>query len=227
MGEVNDSWESDSLTAWAGDRPVGHVAGFRFDTLVPGGALATNGVTRAGVLFRPTPPRRRQPVAHPAAHRGTRAGAGARQPARQRPLIYGRYGFGLAGVNPGRGRRPRAADRRRDDTARCDSWPPTRSSTPSPRSTCGAPRAGVLRRPLAHRPLRRAATEAGGDAEFAGAHVSRRRRRLAAHYGVKWDDAPFTNAVGKGALRGLGDHPGVELALWDYCATSTRHRMVL
>ena len=46
------SWDgSDSLSAWEGDRCVGHVAGFRFDTLVPGGAwVATSGVTRVGVL---------------------------------------------------------------------------------------------------------------------------------------------------------------------------------
>ena len=45
---VQPSWdESDSLAAWEGDRCVGHVAGFRFDTLVPGGAwLPTSGVTR-------------------------------------------------------------------------------------------------------------------------------------------------------------------------------------
>ena len=45
------SWDgSDSLSAWEGDRCVGHVAGFRFDTLVPGGAwVPTSGVTRVGV----------------------------------------------------------------------------------------------------------------------------------------------------------------------------------
>ena len=46
------SWDdADSLAAWDGDRCVGHVAAFRFDSTVPGGAkVPTAGVTRVGVL---------------------------------------------------------------------------------------------------------------------------------------------------------------------------------
>ena len=46
------SWEgSDVLSAWDQQRCVGNVAGYRFDTLVPGGVwLPTSGVTRVGVL---------------------------------------------------------------------------------------------------------------------------------------------------------------------------------
>ncbi|HYN32709.1 MAG TPA: GNAT family N-acetyltransferase [Ilumatobacteraceae bacterium] len=65
-GAVNDehfatlqaSWdESDTFAAWDGDRCVGHVAAFRFDSTVPGGArVPTAGVTRVGVL--PTHTRR-------------------------------------------------------------------------------------------------------------------------------------------------------------------------
>src|SRR5262245_37162003 len=93
------SWEqSDSLTAWAGDRCVGHVAGFRFDTLVPGGAwLPTSGVTRVGVLAS----HRRRGVMRDllvrllteAADRGQVL---ASLRASETP-IYQRFGFGLAG----------------------------------------------------------------------------------------------------------------------------------
>lgn len=65
-GAINDehfashqaSWdESDALAAWDGDHCVGHVAAFRFDSTVPGGArVPTAGVTRVGVL--PTHTRR-------------------------------------------------------------------------------------------------------------------------------------------------------------------------
>ena len=59
--KAEPSWvDSDSLSAWDGDACVGHVAGYRFDTLVPGGArLPTNGVTRVGVL----PTHRRRGIA--------------------------------------------------------------------------------------------------------------------------------------------------------------------
>lgn len=52
------SWDDcDSLAAWDGDRCVGHVGAFRFDSTVPGGArVPTAGVTRVGVL--PTHTRR-------------------------------------------------------------------------------------------------------------------------------------------------------------------------
>ncbi|HYN33176.1 MAG TPA: GNAT family N-acetyltransferase, partial [Ilumatobacteraceae bacterium] len=65
-GAINDehfaafqaSWdESDAFAAWDGDQCVGHVAAFRFDSTVPGGArVPTAGVTRVGVL--PTHTRR-------------------------------------------------------------------------------------------------------------------------------------------------------------------------
>lgn len=65
-GAINDehfaasqaSWdESDALAAWDGDHCVAHVAAFRFDSTVPGGArVPTAGVTRVGVL--PTHTRR-------------------------------------------------------------------------------------------------------------------------------------------------------------------------
>src|SRR6187402_2168605 len=52
------SWDGgDFLGAWDGDRCVGNLGAFRFDTTVPGGArLSTAGYSRVGVL--PTHTRR-------------------------------------------------------------------------------------------------------------------------------------------------------------------------
>ena len=93
------SWEgSDSLSAWDGDRCVGHVAGYRFDTLVPGGAwLPTNGVTRVGVLS--THRRRgvmRELIVRLLAEAAARGQVLASLRASE-TRIYQRFGFGLAG----------------------------------------------------------------------------------------------------------------------------------
>ena len=93
------SWaDSDSLSAWDGGRCVGHVAGYRVDTVVPGGArLPTAAVARMGVL----PTHRRRGVARglvgqllrEAAERGQVLASLRASEA----LIYGRFGFGIAG----------------------------------------------------------------------------------------------------------------------------------
>ena len=89
---------NDSLVMWDGDECVGHVAGFRFDTTVPGGArLPTNGVTGVGV--RPTHTRRgvlttlMDRLLREARERGQVI---ASLRASEAP-IYGRFGFGLGG----------------------------------------------------------------------------------------------------------------------------------
>jgi predicted acetyltransferase len=93
------SWDdSDALGAWDGDRCVGHLSTFRFQTTIPGGArVPTAGVTRVGVL--PTHTRRgllrrmMERSLREAHERGQilaslRASEGT---------IYGRFGFGLGG----------------------------------------------------------------------------------------------------------------------------------
>jgi predicted acetyltransferase len=93
------SWdESSSVSAWDGDRCVGHASQFFVDTTVPGGGrVLTGAVTRVGVL--PTHRRRRvatslmeamiaDAIAHDAVLMSLRA---------SEAVIYGRYGFGVAG----------------------------------------------------------------------------------------------------------------------------------
>ena len=105
-GPVNDddfaksaaSWDdSDALAAWDGERCVGNVAAFRFDSTVPGGALVpTAGVTRVGVL----PTHTRRGVLTTLMHRllaesRDRGHVLATLHASETP-IYRRFGFGLA-----------------------------------------------------------------------------------------------------------------------------------
>lgn len=90
--------DRDALAMFDGDDALGHVAGFKFDTTVPGGTrLATSGVTGVGVL--PTHTRRgiltrlMQQLLREARDRGQPL---ASLRASEAP-IYGRFGFGLAG----------------------------------------------------------------------------------------------------------------------------------
>ena len=93
------SWESSlSVSAWDGARCVGHAAGLRLQTLVPGGAVVPmSGVTRVGV--QQTHTRRgiltqlmerllREARAEGAVVAGLRA---------SEAVIYGRFGFAVAG----------------------------------------------------------------------------------------------------------------------------------
>ena len=87
-----------SLSAWDQRRCVGNVAGYRFDTLVPGGAwLPTSGVTRVGVLS--THRRRgllRAMITRLLAEAADRGQVLASLRASE-TRIYQRFGFGLAG----------------------------------------------------------------------------------------------------------------------------------
>ena len=89
--------DSDSLAAWDGDACVGHVAAFRFDSTVPGGALVkTAGITRVGVL----PTHTRRGILTQMMHRllvesHDRGNVLATLHASETP-IYRRFGFGLA-----------------------------------------------------------------------------------------------------------------------------------
>ncbi len=89
---------SDNLVMWDGDECVGHVAGFRFDTTVPGGArVATNGVTGVGV--RPTHTRRGvlTNLMHQLLREARERGQVIASLRASEAPIYGRFGFGLGG----------------------------------------------------------------------------------------------------------------------------------
>lgn len=93
------SWaDSISVSAWDGQECVGHAAGFRLQTVVPGGAvLPMSGVTRVGVLQT----HKRQGILTGMMQRLLREArgegavlAGLRA---SEAVIYGRFGFAVAG----------------------------------------------------------------------------------------------------------------------------------
>ena len=96
LKQTQDS--SDSLVMWDSDECIGHVAGFRFDTTVPGGArVPTNGVTGVGV--RPTHTRRGvlTTLMNRLLREGRERGQIIASLRVSEAPIYGRLGFGLAG----------------------------------------------------------------------------------------------------------------------------------
>lgn len=221
---VMPSWEgSDSLSAWDGDRCVGHAAGYRFDTLVPGGAwLATNGVTRIGVLAT----HRRQGLLRRMMTQLLVEGAARGQVLASlrasESVIYERFGFGLAGecaestLVPGRAVPIRGATT--DGTMRLLRHDEIVDIV-KPIYQRAATRPGVIDRPewMWRRYLENA-SELGGDGEFVVVHTSVDGVDDGfAHYAVKWKTAPFTEAVGAGEIYDLwGADPSIELALWEY-----------
>ncbi len=221
--KAEPSWvDSDSLSAWDGDACVGHVAGYRFDTLVPGGArVPTNGVTRVGVL----PTHRRRGIARrllerllTEAHERGQVLASLRA---SETVIYPRYGFGLAGECAEVVVDPRAA------------VPISGAASGSMRLVAGddivdavspiydraATRPGVLTRPewMWKRYLQNAIA-LGGEGEFVAVHTSTDGVDDGfVHYSVKWKEERYLVPQGQGEVYDLwGTDPGVELALWDY-----------
>lgn len=217
------TWEDcDSLSAWEGDRCVGHAAGYRFETLIPGGAwLTTNGVTRVGVLGT----HRRQGILRnlmtrlltEAAERG-QVLASLRA---SETLIYQRYGFGLAGESAEILVDPSAALPISGQAAGSMRLlkPDEALATVRPIYEAAANRLGVISRPeWMWKRFFANATELGGDAEFVAVHTSAAGADDGfVHYGVKWKTEHFTPPEGEGEVFDLwGTDPSVELALWNY-----------
>ncbi len=218
------SWdESDTLSAWDRDRCVGHVGGYRFDTLVPGGAwLPTNGVTRVGVLGT----HRRQGLLRRMMTQllveGAERGQVLASLRASETAIYQRFGFGLAGecaeasIVPARALPIRGA-------ATAGSFRLLEHDeiieTVKPIYARAAARPGVISRPdwMWQRYFSNA-TELGGDGEFVVVHTSSDGVDDGfVHYRLKWKTANFTEAQGEGEVYDLwGTDPSIELALWDF-----------
>ncbi len=221
---VIPSWdESDTLSAWDRDRCVGHVGGYRFDTLVPGGTwLPTNGVTRVGVLGT----HRRQGLLRRMMTQllveGAERGQVLASLRASETAIYQRFGFGLAGecaeasIVPARALPIRGA-------ATAGSFrllePDEIIATVKPIYARAAARPGVISRPdwMWQRYFSNA-TELGGDGEFVVVHTSSDGVDDGfVHYMLKWKTANFTEAQGEGEVYDLwGTDPSIELALWDF-----------
>ena len=236
-GAVNDeifdegqaSWDdSDSLAAWDGNRCVGHVAAFRFDSTVPGGALVrTAGVTRIGVL--PTHTRRgllTQMMQRLLAESRERGNVLATLHASE-TSIYRRYGFGLATDSIAAVVTPRAATpwrvpaapgsmRLLDRTAVFDVVPPLYERI-------ARWRVGSISRPIWwwNRTLKDASRPTDtpfGKGSFVAVHTDAGGNDDGfVHYDVAWNESFAINPVGDGKVHDLwGSSTEVEIELWRY-----------
>lgn len=236
-GAVNDetfeasqaSWDdSHALAAWDGDHCVGHVAAFRFDSTIPGGArVPTAGVTRVGVL--PTHTRRglltqmMQRLLDESRERGNvLATLHASETS-----IYRRYGFALATDSIATVVTPRAAKPWRTPAAPGSMRLLDRSEVldvvPLLYERTARWRVGSISRPIWwwRRSLEdaiRPADSPFGKGSFVAVHSDMSGNDDGfVHYDVDWNESFATNPVGNGKVRDLwGSSPGVEIELWRY-----------
>lgn len=222
-GKAEASWiDSDSVTAWDGDRCVGHAAAYRVATTVPGGAqLPTAAVCRVGVL----PTHRRQGLASGLmtrvlqdAHERGQVLASLRA---TEAVIYGRWGFGIAGegceitVDPAMARPVRGAASGTVRLLRPDEV----LGTVMPIYDRVARAPGTISRPeWMWRRYFDQALSVGGEAHYVAVHTDEEGVDDGyVHYAVKWKEEPGTEPGGVGELIELhGASASVRLALWSY-----------
>lgn len=217
-------WADDvhlSVSAWDGDRCVGHAGAFLFDTVLPGGArVGTAGVTRVGVLPTAT---RQGLLTRMMRDLLTSARSSGRPFASLRAseaVIYSRFGFGVAAdgvmakIDPRRARPLRAVASgsvrllRRDEIL--DVVPALYDRI--------VRRPGAITRPpvLWNRYLEDALE--GDKASFVAVHTSTDGTDDGfVHYTLKWEEGPFADTAGAGEVHDVwGADPSVELALWQH-----------
>ena len=236
-GPINDtdfeagrgSWDdSDAIAAWDGERCVGNVAAFRFDSTIPGGAqVPTAGVTRVGVL----PTHTRRGILTQLMHRllvesRERGNVLATLHASETP-IYRRFGFGLATDAVAvevttRNALPWTAPARAG-SMRLLGHTEVLDVVPDLYDRVARWRVGSISRPewMWERILREASrpTETKyGKGSFVAVHSDANGIDDGyVFYDVDWDETFAANPTGAGKVRDLwGASPAVELELWRY-----------
>jgi predicted acetyltransferase len=236
-GPVNDeifeqgtaSWDgSDALAAWDGDRCVGVVAAFRFESTIPGGAsVPTAGVTRVGVV----PTHTRQGVLTRLMHRllsesHQRGNVLATLHASETP-IYRRFGFGLgsdasAAVITTRAAKPWIAPRT-PGSVRLLPYGEVLDVVPDLYQRVARWRVGSITRPdwMWKRILKDASTPVEslyGKGSFVAVHSDADGNDDGyVSYEVDWAESFAANPVGHGKVLDLwGASPSVELELWRF-----------
>jgi predicted acetyltransferase len=236
-GAVNDetfdagmaSWDgSDALAAWDGERCVGSVAAFRFDSTVPGGAkVQTAGVTRVGVL--PTHTRRGllTRMMHRLLSESHERGNVLATLHASETSIYRRYGFGLGTDDVSALITTRSATpwrtMPRPGSMRLLPYGEVVDVVPPLYERIARWRVGSISRPdwMWTRILKEAShpTETPyGKGTFVAIHSDGSGHDDGyVHYSVDWDESFAVNPVGRGRLLDLwGSSPEVELELWRY-----------
>jgi predicted acetyltransferase len=218
------SWhESDTITAWDGDRCVGHAGAFRFETTVPGGNhLPTAGVTRVGVL----PTHTRQGILRglmsqllTEVHANGTVLASLRA---SEAVIYGRFGFGIAGeaANVVVTRRTAGAVHRpAEGSIRILSRDELGTDVPELYERVGRRRVGAVSRPafMWTRQLKDAIQ--GTKSSFVAVHEdSTGTADGYVHYDLAWREGEHGDpGTGRGEIHDLfGADADIERALWQY-----------
>jgi predicted acetyltransferase len=216
------SWlESDSVTAWDGERCVGHAGAHRVDSTVPGGArLAMAGVTRVGVL--PTHTRRgllsgmMERLLRDARSDG-RVLAGLRA---SEAVIYRRFGFGVAGEATSVRVRSKLARPVHDvphGAMRILARDEVLDVVGDVYDRCARGRTGTISRPQwwLERDLEDAVT--GKKPTFVAVHEDASGSPDGfVHYTIAWDEST-SDDVARGEVHDLfGTTAAVERALWAY-----------
>ena len=236
-GPVNDatfeagteSWnESDALAAWDGDRCVGSVSAFHFDSTIPGGArVQTAGVTRVGVL--PTHTRRGllTQMMHRLLVESRERGNVLATLHASETSIYRRYGFGLATDAIAALVTTRAAKPWRvpasPGSVRLLSHDDVLDTVPPLYEAVSRWRVGSISRPgwWWKRTLKEATLPTDtpfGKGSFVAVHSDANGVDDGfVFYDVDWDESFATNPVGEGKVRDLwGSTPAVEIELWRF-----------
>jgi len=216
------SWEeSSSVSAWDGDRCVGHASQFFVDTTVPGGRrVPSTAVTRVGVL--PTHRRRRvatslmQHVIAEAVERG----AVLMSLRASEAVIYARYGFGMAGeytevvIDPARARPVSGAAT--DGTFMLLRSDEIKAAVLPIYDACAHRRPGMLSRPDSWWTRYIGDAIRGSKPSYVAVHVdSHGTHDGYVHYDLAWNTDGSHGANGE--VHDLfATTDGVELALWAY-----------
>ena len=220
--------DSDSLAAWDGDACVGHVAAFRFDSTVPGGAqVKTAGITRVGVL----PTHTRRGILTQMMHRllvesRDRGNMLATLHASETP-IYRRFGFGLATDMAAAVITTRSAKPWRvpagPGSMRLLDYTKVLDVVPSLYERVARWRVGSISRPpwMWQRILKEASkpTETQyGKGSFVAVHSDADDVDDGyVSYDVDWDESFAANPVGVGKVHDLwGASPAIEIELWRF-----------
>ena len=222
--KANDGWDPEmhhSITAWDGDRCVGHAGSYALETRVPGGAvLPTAGVTRIGVLATHTRMGLLSRMIHRLLVDERGRGAIITSLRASEAVIYGRFGYGLAGdgvnvsVDPRKVRPIAGADSGSFRLLRSEE---VLDLLPGLYERV-ARRAGTVMRNASLWKRYFASMLDGSKAEFVVVHTALDGTDDGyAHYTADWVLHPFEHPVGKAELFDLvGSTPAVELALWNF-----------
>jgi predicted acetyltransferase len=221
--ESEPSWSTgDSVSAWDGDRCVGHAGAFDLDTTVPGGArLHTSGVTRIGVL--PTHTRRGvlREMMTMLLDRAREQGQVVASLRASEATIYGRFGFAIAGRAAAvrvDARRTRPVHRSSEGTMRILDAAEVVDAIPDLYERCARHRVGTVGRPGPMWTRLLDDVVKSKKPAFVAVHEdSTGSADGYVHYEVAWTAEDDMFQGGEGTIHELwGATPAIERALWAY-----------